>query len=46
MRDLVSVVVIVAFFAIAAAYIGACARIVGRETAVEVTADDELESAT
>ena len=36
MRDVVFIAVTVGFFGLAAAYIGACARIVGREELVEV----------
>ena len=36
MRDVVFVAVTVGFFGLAAAYIGACARIIGREELVEV----------
>jgi hypothetical protein len=31
MRDIVFIFVVIAFFAISAAYVGACARIIGRE---------------
>ena len=43
MRDVVFIAVIAGFFGLAAAYIGACARIVGREDPVEEPApgDDE-----
>ena len=40
MRDVVFVAVTAGFFGLAAAYIGACARIVGREALVEVEPDD------
>lgn len=41
MRDVVFVAVIVGFFSLAAAYVGACARIIGREPAVEIEVDAE-----
>jgi hypothetical protein len=45
-RDVVFVAVTVGFFGLAAAYIGACARIVGREALVEVPVEPEAESVT
>lgn len=41
MRDVVFVAVTVGFFALAAAYISACSRIIGREAAVEVEPEPE-----
>jgi hypothetical protein len=35
-RDVVFIAVTIGFFGLAAAYIGACARIIGREELVEV----------
>jgi hypothetical protein len=42
-RDVVFVAVTVGFFGLAAAYIGACARIVGREALVEVPVEVAVE---
>ncbi len=35
MLDLIHIAVIVAFFALCAAYVGGCARIVGRDASVD-----------
>jgi hypothetical protein len=43
-RDVVFVAVTVGFFGLAAAYIGACARIIGREELVEVEAEARSEA--
>jgi hypothetical protein len=43
-RDVVFVAVTVGFFGLAAAYIGACARIIGREELVEVEVEPETEA--
>jgi hypothetical protein len=43
-RDVVFVAVTVGFFSLAAAYIGACARIIGREAVVEAEPDPEAEA--
>lgn len=43
MRDVVFVAVTVGFFGLAAAYIGACARIIGREALVEVEGEGDPE---
>lgn len=43
MRDVVFVAVTVGFFGLAAAYIGACARIIGREALVEVDGEGDGE---
>jgi hypothetical protein len=40
-RDVVFVAVTVGFFALAAAYIAACSRIIGREALVEVDAEPD-----
>lgn len=42
-RDVVFVAVTVGFFSLAAAYVGACARIIGREPSVEVEAEPEAD---
>jgi hypothetical protein len=44
-RDVVFVAVTVGFFSLAAAYVGACARIIGREPAVEVEVGSEADLA-
>ena len=41
MRDVLFVLAVVAFFAAAAAYVQACIAIVGPDTALEVSQDDE-----
>jgi nitrate reductase NapE component len=48
MRDVVFVVVVIAFFALAAAYVGACGRIIGREelTAGPAGAEDDAVGST
>jgi hypothetical protein len=43
-RDVVFVAVTVGFFGLAAAYIGACARILGREELVEVEVEPGTEA--
>jgi hypothetical protein len=43
-RDVVFVAVTVGFFSLAAAYIGACARIIGREALVEVEVEPDSET--
>lgn len=44
MPDLAYIAVIVAFFAVCGAYVGGCARIVGRDAAAEDTADLSTEA--
>lgn len=41
MRDIVFVLLTIGFFALAGAYIGACARIVGRDDLVEVPSEED-----
>ena len=44
MRDVVFVAMTVGFFGLAAAYVGACARIIGREELVEVDVEPDDEA--
>ena len=46
MRDIVFVLVTIGFFALAAAYIGACSRIVGGEQLVTAPVEDAEHEAT
>jgi hypothetical protein len=45
MRDVVFVAVTIGFFAVCVAYVNACARIIGRDSSVELDTEPEAREA-